>query len=77
MTWFDVARRLIRKAQHRCWVCGRDLAEKPKQHNGYVYCSIECACYDGTFNVRKGWIRKPSPFLGICVAPKQHHDYRE
>lgn len=72
MNWFDVARRWIRKAQHRCWVCGRKLGEKPKQHNGYVYCSVECACYDGTFSVRKGWIARPSLFRGTCLLPKEH-----
>ena len=74
MTWFDVARRLIRKAQNRCWVCGRDCKDRLNQHNGYIYCSIECACYDGTFSVRKGWIVKPSLFRGVCVPPKGHHE---
>ena len=74
MTWFDVIRRWIRKAQNRCWVCGRDCKDMTKQHNGYIYCSIECACYDGTFNVRTGWKRKPSLFRGVCMAPKGHHE---
>jgi hypothetical protein len=65
----------MRKAQHRCWVCGRSLGEKPKQHNGYAYCSFECACYDGTFSVRQGsYVHQPSLFRGRCVAPKNHHE---
>jgi len=23
--------------------------------DGALYCSIECACYDGAFNIRTGW----------------------
>ena len=22
-----------------------------------IYCSIECACYDGAFSVKKGWLK--------------------
>ena len=29
--------------------CNREVED-------YVYCSIECACYDGKFSVTKGWI---------------------
>ena len=68
MTWFDVARRLIRNAKHRCLVCGKDV------NSPYVYCSIECACYDGTFNVRTGWKHKPSLFRGRCVPPKKRYE---
>lgn len=28
---------------------------KRKVEYPYLYCSYECACYDGAFNVRKGW----------------------
>lgn len=24
-----------------------------------IYCSFECACYDGTFSVTKGWLVDP------------------
>ena len=75
MTWFDVARRWIRKAQNRCLVCGRDCKDHINQHSGYVYCSIECACYDGTFSVLKGWMTKPSLWRGICMPPKGHHEH--
>lgn len=26
----------------------------------YLYCSIECACYDGAYSVKTGWLRDPS-----------------
>jgi len=77
MTWFDAARRLIRMAQHRCWVCGKSLGAMVKEHNGFAYCSIECACYDGTFSVRKGWVRLPHIFLGRCMSRKFHHEHQE
>ena len=31
--------------------CNREVGEKE------LYCSIECACYDGSLSVTKGWIR--------------------
>lgn len=61
--------------QNRCWVCGRDCKDQLKQRNGYCYCSIECACYDGTLSVTKGWIATPSLFRGVCMPPKGHHKY--
>ena len=24
-----------------------------------IYCSIECACYDGTYDIRTGWKSDP------------------
>jgi hypothetical protein len=34
--------------------------EVPDDHVGAHYCSIECACYDGAYNVSKGWVIDPS-----------------
>lgn len=25
--------------------------------DGYIYCSIECACYDKAFDVKTGWTK--------------------
>jgi hypothetical protein len=71
MSWFDVIRRVIRSAQGRCLVCGRDTTDRCKLHNGFHYCSIECAVYDGTFSVRDGWIAKPSLYRGTCQPMKR------
>ncbi len=33
------------------------MIEVPDDWTGYYYfCSFECACYAGKFNMRKGWI---------------------
>ena len=32
---------------------------KNKVEKPYLYCSIECACYDGCYSVTKGWIKHP------------------
>lgn len=35
---------------------------KRKIETPYIYCSITCACYDGNFDVKKGWKKmKPRP----------------
>lgn len=51
---------------HRCVVCGGKVNCKRNKKTyirnidkNVTYCSLECACYDGAFSVKKGWTRKP------------------
>jgi len=37
----------------------------------YIYCSIECACYDGAFSVTKGWLIEPNTIKGIINDPRK------
>lgn len=49
-------KRLYYVLSRRCIVCG-------KKSGKFRYCSIECACYDGVFNVRIGpAVEKPRIF---------------
>lgn len=38
-----------------CKTCNRIIEVPDKVKVGF--CSIECACYEGYFDVRKGWIK--------------------
>ena len=40
----------------KCRACNKKI-EYP-----YLYCSVECACYDGAYSVKTGW-KKPIEFL--------------
>lgn len=40
------------KHEHKC--CCEDCQKIVE--SSYLYCSIECACYDGTYSVTKGII---------------------
>lgn len=37
--------------------CNR-IIEAPDEAKKF-YCSYECACYDGAYNVNTGWVEKP------------------
>jgi hypothetical protein len=47
---------IIRKCKEKD--CERTW-EISSEDDPIAYCSIECACYDGTFSVSKGWIVDP------------------
>jgi hypothetical protein len=36
--------------------CLRDFDVPDDCQSKIFYCSIECACYDGTYSVTKGWL---------------------
>ena len=38
---------------------GLQHVEVPDDHQGRVYCSFECAIYDGAYSLKDGWIAKP------------------
>jgi len=54
--------------------CNRTWEIKPGEEE-YLYCSIECACYDGTFSVTKGWLIDPDTLKGdIDDSNKPQHE---
>ena len=67
--------RFFRRLGNRCVVCGRPIhytcifGQKSYIYN-YWYCSYTCAGYDGVFNVKKGFIKKPT-YSGIVQDYKQ------
>ena len=71
MFWFEFKKifnpfiRIWRYIFSKCVVCGRFSMK-------YRYCSIECACYDGTFSVKNEKINKPSLFFGHVSNYRKH-----
>ena len=40
------------------------MVEVPDDHDGPVYCSFECAIYDGAYSAKTGWIDRKGGRLG-------------
>ena len=57
--------RLHRRNTKHCVYCGRKISK------GEWFCSIECACYDGSYSCRTGWLKKPSLLRGRVGKPKE------
>ena len=56
-------RRIWRKLRGYCITCGKlKVSRKTWFDKRYWYCSITCACYDGTMSVRAE-VKKPRPRL--------------
>ena len=66
--------RLIRRLKGRCVVCNSSTPYP--ENRKYWYCSVECACYDGTFSVRYGWLKKPSLYEGVIYDRKRSYSLR-
>jgi hypothetical protein len=49
----------------------------------YIYCSYECACYDGSFSVTKGWLKTEEELEkmknegAISSAGTEHLPYKQ
>jgi hypothetical protein len=38
---------------------GTQMIQVEDDHTGPMYCSFECAMYDGAYSLKEGWIKKP------------------
>lgn len=68
-TWEAVANPIIRATRwlrKGCLVCGRFT-------NGWRYCSLECAAYDGCLKDE----RKSRILFGTVMSIKKHHESRD
>lgn len=78
----SLIRRLYRRALGKCVVCGcggmsmkRSGQAKKDGVEKYWYCSLTCACYDGTYSVRLDKDRElPEPSLWRGVSEKYYRE---
>jgi hypothetical protein len=53
----------------RCFYCKKRFSVP--EGRKYPFCSWECACYSGYYNITKGWIKDPEEAWKACTKQKK------